>query len=154
LPPGLYFQVIELKGKDIGRIIAIDLGLKRTGLAVTDLQRIIASPLAVVETENLIVFLEDYFSKEPVDGLVLGEPRDLRGRDTHMSAKVREVSGLLQKKFPQIRVYHVDERFTSKIAQDAMIRGGMKKKDRRKKGNVDLISATLILQSFLERQSR
>ena len=128
--------------------------MKRSGLAVTDLQRIIASPLDVVETGKLVVFLEDYFRREPVDDLVLGEPRDLLGRDTHMSAKVREIYGLLRKKFPQVAVHLVDERFTSKIAQDAMIRGGMKKKERRKKENVDLISATLILQSFLEQQSR
>lgn len=108
----------------------------------------------MVETENLLDYLRDYLNREPVDDLVLGEPRDLRGKDTHMSPKVRQMFRLLQEKYPHLRIHLVDERFTSKIAQDAMIRGGMKKKDRRKKGSVDPISATLILQSFLDMQSR
>lgn len=137
----------------IGRIIAIDFGLKRTGLAVTDPERIIASPLGVVPTEQLVSFLENYISREKVDTLVVGEPRDLRGRDTDTSRKVRELYRRLQNKFPAITMHLVDERFTSSIAKDAMIRGGMKKKDRRNKGNIDKISATLILQSFLERRS-
>jgi putative holliday junction resolvase len=137
----------------IGRIIAIDFGIKRTGLAVTDPERIIASPLGVVPTEQLVPFLVDYINREKVDILVVGEPRDLRGRDTNSSNKVREFYRRLQNKFPAIPIHLVDERFTSKIAQDAMIRGGMKKKDRRNKGNIDKISATLILQSFLERRS-
>jgi putative Holliday junction resolvase len=137
----------------IGRIIAIDFGIKRTGLAVTDPERIIASPLGVVPTEQLVPFLVDYINREKVDILVVGEPRDLRGRDTNSSNKVREFYRRLRNKFPAIPIHLVDERFTSKIAQDAMIRGGMKKKDRRNKGNIDKISATLILQSFLERRS-
>ena len=137
----------------IGRIIAIDFGIKRTGLAVTDPERIIASPLGVVPTDQLIPFLVDYINREKVDILVVGEPRDLQGRDTDSSSKVREFYRRLRNKFPAIPIHLVDERFTSKIAQDAMIRGGMKKKDRRNKGNIDKISATLILQSFLERLS-
>jgi putative holliday junction resolvase len=135
----------------IGRILAIDFGFKRTGLAVTDPERIIATPLAVVATEGLVPFLEDYLRNEKVDIMVLGEPRDLQGRDTDTSRKVRELYRHLQKKFSPVEIRLIDERFTSKMAQDAMIRGGMKKKERRKKGNVDKISATLILQSFLER---
>lgn len=137
----------------IGRIVAIDYGIKRTGLAVTDPERIIASPLGVVPTEQLVSFLEDYISREKVDTLVIGEPMDLRGRETDSSRKVRELYRRLQNKFKGIAIYLIDERFTSSIARDAMIRGGMKKKDRRNKGNVDKISATLILQSFLERSS-
>lgn len=137
----------------IGRIIAIDYGLKRTGIAVTDPNQIIASPLEVVESKHLISYLENYMKSEPVDEIVIGYPRDLRGKDTHVTQKVRGLYELLKKKFSPRVVHRVDERFTSKMALDAMIEGGMKKKDRRKKGNVDKISATLILQSFLEKKS-
>lgn len=137
----------------IGRIIAIDYGLKRTGLAVTDPDRLIASPLEVVATEKLYAYLEDYFNKEKVDVIVIGEPKNLQGKDTQTSASVRQLHKQLQKRFSSREICLVDERFTTKMALDAMIVGGMKKKDRRKKGNVDKISATLILQSFLERRS-
>jgi putative holliday junction resolvase len=122
-------------------------------LAVTDPERIIASPLDVVATENLVPFLEEYFRKEKVDIIVLGEPKNLQGNDTDTSIRVRELYRHLKKKFLGVEIHLIDERFTSKIALDTMIQGGMKKKDRRNKGNVDKISATIILQSFLERKS-
>ena len=134
----------------MGRILAIDYGLKRTGIAVTDPLRIIATSLETVETEKLINYLISYFQKEPVDQLVVGMPRRLNNEDTDMTPHVRQLVRQLNEKFPEKPVALIDERFTSSIALQTMISGGMKKKDRRVKGNVDKISATLILQSFLE----
>jgi putative Holliday junction resolvase len=138
----------------VARILAIDYGLKRTGLAVTDAQRIIATALETVETNKLLVYLEQYFKKENVDQLVVGMPKRLDNTDTDMTPHVEKLVTQLNEKFPAIPVALIDERFTSSIAMDAMIRGGMKKKDRRVKGNVDKISATLILQSFMESKSK
>ena len=137
----------------MARILAIDYGLKRTGLAVTDGQRIIATALETVETHQLLVYLERYFQKETVDQLVVGMPKRLDNTDTDMTPHVKKLVAQLKEKFPALPVALVDERFTSSLALDARIRGGMKKKDRRVKGNVDKISATLILQSFLESKS-
>jgi len=134
----------------MSRILAIDFGLKRTGLAVTDTLKIIATPLETVETQSLLTFLKSYVAKEPVERLVLGFPRKLNNEDTDMTPHVRNLETTLGSLFPNIPVSLVDERFTSKMAQRAMIEGGMKKKDRRVKGNVDKISAVLILQSWLE----
>ena len=134
----------------MGRILAIDYGLKRTGLAVTDPLRIIATALETVETRNLIAYLQGYFQKEPVDQLVVGLPKQLNNTDTDMTVPVRQLVAALEKKFPNHPVNLVDERYTSSIARQAMLSGGMKKKDRRIKGNVDKISATLILQTYLE----
>jgi len=134
----------------MGRILAIDYGLKRTGIAVTDPLKIIATALETVESSRLIPFLKGYLGREPVDHLVLGHPKRLNNRDTDMTPHVRQLAGLLESTFPSIPLTLVDERFTSSIAQRAMIEGGMKKKDRRVKGNVDKISAVLILQSFME----
>lgn len=130
--------------------MAIDYGLKRTGLAVTDPLRIIATALDTVETTLLMKYLEDYFRREPVDQLVLGFPRRLDNTDTEMTPHVRKLAERLQKKFPDKPVVLVDERFTSSLALDAMIRSGSTKKDRREKGNIDKVSATIILQSFME----
>ncbi len=134
----------------MSRILAIDFGLKRTGLAVTDPLKIIATALETVETRNLLNYLKAYIGKEPVERLVLGLPRRLNNQDTDMTPHVRELEATLRATFPQLPVSLVDERFTSSMAQRAMIEGGMKKKDRRVKGNVDKISAVLILQSWLE----
>lgn len=133
----------------MSRILAIDFGLKRTGLAVTDPLKIIATALETVETQNLLNYLKAYIGKEPVERLVLGLPRRLNNQDTDMTPHVRELEATLRATFPQLPVSLVDERFTSSMAQRAMIEGGMKKKDRRVKGNVDKISAVLILQSWL-----
>lgn len=134
----------------MGRIVAIDFGTKRTGLAVTDPLQIIASPLDTVRTFQLIDYLKKYDSDESIDTFVVGMPKDLSNEDTDSTAAVRSFIDLLTKKFPGHAIYSVDERFTSKLAMDAMIRGGMKKKDRRKKENVDKLSATIILQSYLD----
>ena len=137
----------------MGRILAIDYGLKRTGLAVTDTQRIIATALETVPSSELLKFLKSYFQKEAVDQLVLGMPKKLNNTDTEMTQPVREFLKQLQEKFPDKPVTLIDERFTSSIALQTMISGGMKKKDRRVKGNVDKISATIILQSYMESKS-
>lgn len=134
----------------MARILAIDYGLKRTGIAVTDPLRIIATALETVETGKLLSFLKAYFQREPVDQLVVGMPKRLSNEDTDMTPHVRQLVEVLNKQFPDKPVALIDERFTSSIALQTMIDGGMKKKDRRVKGNVDKISATLILQSFLE----
>lgn len=134
----------------MGRILAIDYGLKRTGIAVTDSLQIIATALETVETTRLIPFLKGYFAKEPVDKLVLGMPKRLNNTDTDMTPHVHTLVRQLNDVFPSIPIAFVDERFTSSIARRAMIDGGMKKKDRRVKGNVDMISAVLILQSYME----
>ena len=136
----------------MGRLLAIDYGMKRTGIAVSDPSRIIATALETIQTDKLFIFLKEYFQKEPVDQLIVGFPRRLNNTDTDMTPEVRKLVEELTKKFPDKPVTLVDERFTSSIAKQAMIDGGMKKKDRRVKGNVDMISAVLILQSFMERR--
>ena len=138
----------------MARILAIDYGMKRTGLAVTDTQQIIATALETVPTENLLTYLKAYFLKEQVDQLVLGMPKRLNNTDTDMTQPVRDFLIVLQEKFPDKPVALIDERFTSSIALQTMISGGMKKKDRQVKGNVDKISATLILQSYMESRRR
>ena len=135
----------------MGRIIAIDYGLKRTGLAVTDPQRIIATALETVETKSLLDFLASYFKKEQVDEIVIGLPKTLKNEDSETAPAVRIFARQLKEKFAAVPVHFADERFTSSIARQAMIDSGMKKKDRRVKGNVDKISATLILQTYLSK---
>lgn len=134
----------------MGRILAVDYGTKRTGLAVTDPLQIIATSLETVETKNAVTFIKQYTSKEQVDAIVIGLPKRLDNSDSETAPMVRQFVSKLNKVLPSINVHYVDERFTSSIAQRAMIDGGMKKKDRREKGNVDKISATLILQTYLE----
>jgi putative holliday junction resolvase len=137
----------------MGRILAVDYGKKRTGLAVTDPLRIIATPLDTVPSEELITFLKTYLQKESVDEFVVGMPKTLRNEDSEIAPLVRVFVGELEKTFPGKPVTLVDERFTSSMAMNAMITGGMKKKDRQVKGNVDKISATIILQSYLDRKN-
>jgi len=137
----------------LGRILCMDYGAARTGIAVTDELQLIATPLETVPTAELLTFLQSYTTSETVDLFVVGLPRDLRGEKTHATDLVMEFSKKLQQKFSGIPVKFVDERFTSKMALQTQITGGMKKKDRRNKANLDSISAVIILQSFLE-QSR
>ena len=137
----------------MARILAIDYGLKRTGLAVTDPSQIIASPLDTIPTHTAVEFLQKYVATEQVEQIVIGMPKNLDNQDTNSTPFVRSFIDLLKKKLPAVEIFQVDERFTSKIAFQAMIDGGMKKKDRRKKENVDKLSATIILQSFLESRS-
>ncbi|WP_020528541.1 Holliday junction resolvase RuvX [Flexithrix dorotheae] len=134
----------------MGRILAIDYGGKRVGLAVTDELKIIANALDTIPQQEVIRFLKEYFTKENVEGIVLGMPKNLDNTATDATKMVEKFHLLLQKEFPEKEIHLVDERFTSKMAMNAMVTGGMKKKDRRKKENIDKISATIILQSFLE----
>lgn len=133
----------------MGRVLAIDYGLKRTGIAVSDPLRIIATPLETVLTHTLLSFLKAYTAKEVVDEFVIGMPKTLKNEDSQIAPQVRKFIVTLKAAFPHTPVHEVDERFTSSMAQQAMIQGGMKKKDRQVKGNADKISATLILQSFM-----
>jgi putative Holliday junction resolvase len=132
------------------RIMAIDYGLKRTGLAVTDPLQLIASPLTTVPTGTLLDFIKDYITKEEVVLFVIGMPKRLDSTPSQTAMNVKGFIKVLQRDIPQIEIKEVDERFTSVMAMDAMIAGGMKKKDRRDKGNVDKVSAAIILQSYME----
>ena len=134
----------------MSRILAIDYGLKRTGLAVTDPLKIIATGLTTVESKQLIAFLKNYFSKEEVELMIIGEPKNLDDSDTHATQLVRNTMKELQKNFPTIPVKTVDERFTSKMASRAMIEMGLKKKQRQNKALVDEIAATIMLQEYLK----
>ena len=135
------------------RVLAIDLGTKRTGLAVTDPLKMLANPLETVDTAVLMDFLKAYCAKEEVDTLVLGLPIRLNGKDNEMTPRVMAFKSALEKIFPTLKVELIDERFTSKMALQSMIAMGSKKKDRREKaGNLDKVSAAIILQSYLERQ--
>lgn len=135
----------------MGRIIAIDLGTKRTGIAVTDPLKMLANPLEMVETHRLVDFLTSYFKKEDVETIVLGYPRHLDGNPNEMTPKVLSFKDRLSKLFPDKKLVLVDERFTSKMAMQTMITMGSKKKDRiEKAGNLDKVSAAIILQSYLE----
>jgi putative holliday junction resolvase len=138
----------------MGRILAIDYGKKRTGVAVTDPLRIIATALETVPSADLIKFLKAYLQKEPVDEFVVGMPKTLMNQDSEIAPLVRKFVEQLKLTFPEKPVHLADERFTSSMAKRAMIDGGMKKKDRRDKANVDKISATIILQSFMESSNR
>jgi putative pre-16S rRNA nuclease len=132
------------------RILSIDYGLKRTGIAVTDPLQIIANGLTTVESKKLIPFLKDYFEKEQVELIIIGEPKNMDDSDTHATPFVEKCIKELQKNFPSIPVKKVDERFTSKMASRAMIDMGLKKKQRRDKALVDEIAATILLQEYLQ----
>jgi putative Holliday junction resolvase len=138
----------------MGRVLAIDYGIKRTGIAVTDPLRIIATPLQTVPTHTLLPFLREYTASEPVDEFVIGMPKTLKNEDSEIAPQVRKFIASLKSVFPEKQVHEADERFTSSMALRAMIDGGMKKKDRQVKGAADKISATIILQSFLGRTKR
>jgi putative Holliday junction resolvase len=135
----------------MARILAIDYGLKRTGLAVTDPLQIIATGLTTVESPKLIQFLKDYFKTETVELILIGEPKNWDDTDTHATPLVREIIKKLQKEFPSIPLKPVDERYTSKMASRAMIDMGLKKKQRQNKALVDEIAATILLQEYLSR---
>jgi putative Holliday junction resolvase len=136
----------------MGRILAIDFGLKRTGIAVTDSLQIIANGLDTVPTHTLLDYLKSYFDREAVDKVVIGMPKNLDSSDTDSTHGVRVLIKHFRKKFPDMPIIEHDERFTSQLAMQAMIAGGMSKKDRRVKGTVDRVSATIILQSYMESQ--
>ena len=134
----------------MSRIVSIDYGGKRTGLAVTDPLKIIATGLTTVETPKLMAFLKDYFSKEPVELVLIGMPVNWDDTATHATPLVQKFIKDFQKNFPSIPIKEVDERFTSKLASRAMVEMGMKKKQRRDKAMVDQIAATIMLQEYLQ----
>lgn len=136
----------------MAKILAIDYGKKRCGIAVTDELQIIASGLTTVESKDLISFLDDYFSKNEVETIVLGLPKRLNNEATHNTQPVLELRNRLRNKYSQ-KIELVDERFTSKMAVKSMIASGVKKKQRQDKSLIDEVSATLILQSYMDSQS-
>lgn len=133
----------------MGRLLALDYGKKRTGIAVSDPLKIIASGLTTVDTDKLITFLKTYFTQEQVELVLIGLPKSLRNEDTHGTPLVEKFIPVFQTQFPHIPIQTLDERFTSKMAFQAMIDSGLKKKDRQNKALVDEISATILLQGYM-----
>lgn len=134
----------------MGRVLAIDFGRKRTGLAVTDMLRITANPLITIPTHTLETWLKDYFSKEQVDEVVIGHPYQMNGEDSESMQYIQPFINRFRKVFPDMPLKEYDERFTSVIAHRAMISGGMKKSQRRDKAVVDKIAACIILEGYLD----
>lgn len=134
----------------MGRVLAIDYGQKRVGLAVTDPLQITANGLDTVNVHDIFDYLTKYLSKEQVDKFVLGLPRQMNGMESDSMQYIRPFAKALQQKFPQIELVYVDERFTSVLAHKTMLEAGLKKKDRQNKELTDKISATIILQTYLE----
>jgi putative holliday junction resolvase len=133
----------------MARILAIDYGLKRTGIAVTDPLKIIATALTTIESARIFTFLEEYLKKETVELILIGDPRNLDDSPTSLSTDVQRIIGIMQKKFPAIPVKTVDERYSSVMASRAMVDMGMKKNRRREKGQVDQIAAAMMLQEYM-----
>lgn len=136
----------------MGRVVALDYGHKRTGIAVTDPLKLIASGLTTVATNDLIMFLKQYSSQEPIDLFVVGEPKQMNNTPSESEGYIQSFLKLLTAEFPSVPIRRIDERFTSKMALRAMIDGGISKIKRQNKGLVDEISATLILQSYLNQK--
>ena len=134
----------------MGRILAIDYGRKRTGLAVTDPLRITANPLLTIETNSLMNWLTEYFAREQVDEVVIGHPTQMNGEESESMNYIRPFMGNFRKQFPDKPITMYDERFTSVLAHQAMLAGGMKKKDRQNKAVVDKIAACIILEGYLD----
>ena len=134
----------------MGRILAIDFGKKRTGLAVTDSLRITANPLITIETKQLSDWLRDYFAKETVDEVVIGHPKQMNGEDSESMQYIRPFVERFKQTFPDKPITYYDERFTSVLAHQAMIAGGMKKKNRQDKTQVDKLAAGIILEGYME----
>lgn len=146
-----FFIFVPLKNSfDMGRILAIDYGQKRVGLAVTDPLKIIANGLTTVPSGEIFKFLADYTAKEQVELFVVGLPKKMNNEYSDSMRLIEPFVKALKKKYPNIPVEMVDERFTSVLAHQAMLAGGLKKKDRQNKALVDEISATIILQSYME----
>ena len=135
---------------DMGRLLAIDYGKKRTGIAVTDALQLIANGLTTVPTHELLAFIIDYVSKESVERILVGLPKQMNNEASENMKRIEPFVRSLQKELPDMPVEYVDERFTSVLAHRAMLDAGLKKKDRQDKALVDEISATIILQSYLE----
>ena len=133
----------------MARVLALDYGHKRTGIAVTDELQIIASGLTTVDTKELLSFLKDYFSKEEVELVILGEPKQMNNEVSESEVYIKDFLLKFNKAFPNVSLQRQDERFTSKMAFQTMIDSGLKKKQRQNKSLIDEISATIILQSYL-----
>ena len=134
----------------MGRILAIDYGRKRCGVAVTDPLQICANGLPTVRSCDLVKFIKEYAEKEPVDAIIVGEPKDMRGQPSESMRYITPFINCLKKEMPTLPIIMHDERFTSVIAHQAMIEGGFKKKERQEKGRADEMAAILILTSYLE----
>jgi len=134
----------------MGRILAIDYGRKRTGLAVTDVLRITANPLLTINTNELIQWLTNYFSQEPVDEVVIGHPTQMNGQESESMNYIRPFITTFKQKFPTKPITMYDERFTSVLAHQAMLAGGLKRKARQDKATVDKIAACIILEGYLD----
>lgn len=135
----------------MSRILAIDYGIKRSGIAVTDPLQIIASGLTTLPTNELLVFLKKYVSDEDVEEIVIGQPKRMNNEDSDIEADIQKFINQLKTELPHVVIQREDERFTSKMAFQSMIDGGLKKKQRQNKALIDEISATLILQSYMNR---
>ena len=134
------------------RILSIDYGIKRTGIAITDEMKIIASGLTTVPSETLIAFLKDYFSKEKVEQVIIGEPKQMDGTPSQSAEIIEKFIKTFKMTFPEMPLDRVDERFTSKMAFQTMIDSGLKKKQRQNKALIDEIAATIMLQDFMNRK--
>ena len=134
----------------MGRILAIDYGQKRVGIAVTDELRIIANGLTTVHVKDIWDFISEYLKKEKVDCIVVGEPKDMMNKPSDSSRFIEPFVNRLRKVYPNLKIERFDERFTSKMAFDTMLAGGLKKSQRQDKALVDTISATIILQSYMQ----
>jgi len=133
----------------MGRILAIDYGNKRVGLAITDPLQLIATPLETIHSQDVLSYVKAYHVREPLAAIVVGMPRTLLNEPTDVTSAVVGLVRRLQRELPDVPVHEIDERYTSRMAHQAMLTGGLSKKDRRDKATVDRVSATLILQSFL-----
>ncbi len=136
----------------MARILAIDYGTKRVGLAVTDPLQIIANTLTTVHSKDVLQYLKDYLMKEEVECFVVGKPLRLDGTNSESAAEVEKFINVLRKNFPAIPIERIDERFTSAIAKRTLLEMGLNKKDRANKSSLDQISATIILQGYLEKK--
>ncbi|PZU82429.1 MAG: Holliday junction resolvase RuvX [Chryseobacterium sp.] len=136
----------------MGQILAIDYGKARTGIAVTDDMQIIASGLTTVETPKLVDFLKKYFSENKVDEIVVGLPTDLKGNMSEIETEILKFISVFEKEFPEKKINRLDERFTSKMASFFISQSGKNKKQRQEKGLIDKVSATILLQNFLEQK--
>ena len=136
----------------MGAVLALDIGQKRTGLAISDESQIFAFPMETIPSHSLLLEIKRLSAERSLDSLVVGMPKNLKNEDTDNTARVNRTIKQLKTAFPNLKIFAVDERFTSKMAQQALIMGGMKKMERQVKENTDKVSATLILQSYLEQK--
>tara|TARA_B100001769_G_C22090306_1_gene588027 strand:+ start:783 stop:1220 length:438 start_codon:yes stop_codon:yes gene_type:complete len=139
---------------DMGRLLGLDYGTKRVGIAETDDLQIIASPLTTIHTKDILNYILEYCKKHDVEAVVVGMPKNLNSTDTHSTKLVEQFIKHLRKKIDSIEIILEDERFTSKMASQSMIMGGVKKSKRQEKGNLDKVSASIILQSYLDRKAK